>query len=93
MSEDQRRAEFMVRVGLLGSFPSAEHLYYKSPEFHQGIDLLARVLPQFIELMAEDARKTEARRKVMEEALGHGVVRGLMAEMHGLVEEMTPKDP
>mgnify|MGYP006351792479 CR=1 FL=1 len=30
-------------------------LYSESPEFYHGIHLLARVLPRFVDLMAEDA--------------------------------------
>ena len=42
-------------------------LYSESPEFHHGIHLLARVLPRFVDLMAEDATLTaQHREKIIE---------------------------
>lgn len=44
-----------------------DRLYNESPEFHYGIHLLARVLPRFVDLMAEDATLTaQHREKIIE---------------------------
>lgn len=42
-----------------------EHLalYERNPEFRQGIDLLARTLPRFVDAMAQEAQEVEKFRR------------------------------
>lgn len=44
-------------------------LYRNSAEFHQGVDLLARSLVRFVDIMAEDAERAEAHRRTLIEAM------------------------
>lgn len=62
------------RVDLLTDALVAGHLllYRNSGEFHQGIDLLARTLVRFVDLMAEDAERAEAHRRMLIEAMNRG---------------------
>lgn len=62
------------RVDLLTDALVSGHLrlYRNSAEFHQGVDLLARSLVRFVDLMAEDAERAEAHRRAMIDMLNRG---------------------
>jgi hypothetical protein len=49
--------------------PRADHLYRNSAEFRAGIEQLVRMLPRWVELMAEDAEALDRQRTLMTETL------------------------
>ena len=54
--------ERLVFDALVGRDPRRATLYHNSPEFKAGVNLLARTIPRFMDLMADEARESEARR-------------------------------
>lgn len=59
MSNDERRTRTMLDALVM----EHEDLFLTSPEFHAGVEILARTLPRFMDLMADEARQAEAMRK------------------------------
>jgi hypothetical protein len=53
----------------LVSDPRLEGLYRGSPEFRAGVEQLVRMLPQWVQLMADDADRLEQQRILMTETL------------------------
>jgi len=51
-----------------------EYLYRQSPEFYHGIKLLARVLPRFVDLMAEDSMLVAEHNKKIIQSINLGKV-------------------
>jgi len=68
----QERVDMLTDALAMGNYP----LYRRNAEFHQGIDLLARTLVRFVDLMAEDAERAEAHRRMMIEAMDRGETNG-----------------
>lgn len=50
-------------VEILAGDRDMYRLYSQSPEFHAALDILARVLPAVVRLLADEARKTAAIRE------------------------------
>ncbi len=74
---ERQRAEAQrheLTRGLVGHEPELRQRYSELPEFRYGIDMLAQVLPIFVESLAtyadEQAKAREAQRRLMESMPG-----------------------
>jgi hypothetical protein len=67
MSDDTRRNELLI-TGLVGS--DYAYLYQTNAWFRQGIDVMARMLPLFVDGLALDAKtKNDAQRATVDQLM------------------------
>lgn len=71
MSSDPEYWRKKVLIGML-AHPDTEtrvrieRLFHDNPEFYTGIKVLARALPEFVKIMADQAEEQEALRRTVE---------------------------
>lgn len=66
LSQPRPASPMQVRMLTEALTMETRTVYLRNAEFHQGIDLLARTLPLFVQVMATEAQRAEALRRFMQ---------------------------